>query len=224
MAGVSPDVNAQSLQNLSSFGQDHGVVMDSILARLQTQIAELEDELERELQHRRQLFNYTLKKKKAHFEAEILAQHRKLKQNVYHYLRTSPLRNIITAPVIYALIVPFALLDLMVTLYQAICFRAYGIPQVKRSRYVIIDRHRLPYLNAIEKINCVYCGYANGVIAYVREVASRTEQYWCPIKHTRRVRSCHHRYYDFIDYGDADGFKTRMKDLRKALREEEKAD
>lgn len=195
--------------------------MDSILARLQTQIAELEDELERELQHRRQMFNYTLKKQKAHFEAEILAQHRKLKQNVYHYLRTSPLRHIVTAPVIYALIIPFAFLDLTVTIYQAICFRAYDIPRVKRSQFVVIDRHRLPYLNAIEKINCVYCGYANGVIAYVREVASRTEQYWCPIKHTRRVKSCHHRYYDFIDYGDADSFKGRLKDLRQALREEE---
>ena len=205
-------------------GITHGVAMDSILARLQTQIAELEDELERELQHRRKMFNYTLKKQKAHFEAEIISQHRKLKQNVYHYMRTSPLRNIITAPVIYALIVPFVFLDLMVTLYQTICFRGYGITQVKRSQYVVIDRHRLPYLNAIEKLNCVYCGYANGVIAYVREVASRTEQYWCPIKHTRRVRACHHRYYDFIDYGDADGFKTRLKDLRQAMREEEKTD
>jgi hypothetical protein len=33
--------------------------------------------------------------------------------------------------------------------------------------------------------------YANGVFAYVREVGSRTEQYWCPIKHARRVLGVH---------------------------------
>jgi hypothetical protein len=32
-----------------------------------------------------------------------------------------------------------------------------------------IDRHRLGYLNVIEKANCVYCSYANGVVAYVRD-------------------------------------------------------
>ena len=59
--------------------------------------------------------------------------------------------------------------------------------QVKRSEYVIIDRNHLSYLNLIEAFNCVYCGYANGVIAYVREIASRTEQHWCPIKHALRI-------------------------------------
>lgn len=195
--------------------------MDTLLARLQTQITELEDELERELEERRKTFRYTLKKRKAHFEKEIAAQHKRLKQNVFRYIRTSPLRHIITAPVIYALIVPFAFLDLTVSIYQAICFRAYGISRVKRRQFIVIDQHRLPYLNAIEKLNCVYCGYANGVIAYVREVASKTEQYWCPIKHARRVRSCHHRYYDFVDYGDAENFKAKLNDLRTALREED---
>ena len=46
-----------------------------------------------------------------------------------------------------------------------------------RGQYIVIDRHRLKYLNAIEKLNCVYCGYGNGVIAYARDIAGRTEQY-----------------------------------------------
>jgi len=33
-----------------------------------------------------------------------------------------------------------------------------------------MDRHHLAYLNVIEKLNCEYCGYANGVFAYVREI------------------------------------------------------
>lgn len=196
--------------------------MDSILAKLQTQITELEDELERELERRRQAFNYVVKNKKAYFESEILTHHRELKQNIVNFLQASPLRHVITAPVIYALIIPFAFLDATVTLYQHICFRAYGIARVKRAQYIVLDRHRLAYLNGVEKLNCLYCGYANGVIAYVREVASRTEQYWCPIKHARRVRGCHHRYYDFIDYGDADGFHKRLKELRAALREKQR--
>ena len=67
----------------------------------------------------------------------------------------------------------------------------------------MIDRHRLAYLNAIEKANCVYCGYANGLLAYVREVTARTEQYWCPIRHARPIRAPHRHYQRFFDYGDA---------------------
>jgi hypothetical protein len=83
----------------------------------------------------------------------------------------------------------------------------------------VLDRAHLSYLNAIEKLNCVYCGYANGLIAYVREVASRTEQYWCPIKHAVRTRSPHARYRTFLDYGDAAGFRSRLEAFRRDLRE-----
>lgn len=94
---------------------------------------------------------------------------------------------VLTAPVIYGLIVPFALLDLCVTVYQSVCFRAYGIPRVRRADFIRIDRHHLQYLNALQKLNCVYCGYCNGLIAYIAEVAGRTEAYWCPIKHAQRL-------------------------------------
>jgi hypothetical protein len=116
--------------------------------------------------------------------------------------------------------VPIALLDLWVTLYQVICFRAYGIARVKRSAYVVIDRQYLPYLNVIEKLNCVFCGYANGVFAYVREVAGRTEQYWCPIRHAKRVRAPHAHYRDFVPYGDAESYKKRLPLLRQELADE----
>lgn len=124
---------------------------------------------------------------------------------------------VITAPLIYSLIIPFALIDFWVSFYQAVCFRVYDIPQVKRSRYFIHDRAGLPYLNALEKLNCAYCSYVNGVIAYVREVGARTEQYWCPIKHAKRVLGAHPRYAAFEDYGDGARYQQRLKDLRRAL-------
>lgn len=58
-------------------------------------------------------------------------------------------------------------------------------------------------MNTIEKINCAYCSYGNGVLGYAREIGSRTEQYWCPIKHARRVIAAQERYNLYADYGDA---------------------
>src|SRR4051794_8421215 len=69
--------------------------------------------------------------------------------------------SVVTAPVVYALTIPLALLDLFVTGYQRICFPVYGVAVVPRSRYFRFDRSRLPYLNALEKANCAFCSYAN---------------------------------------------------------------
>jgi hypothetical protein len=66
----------------------------------------------------------------------------------------------------------------------------------------------------------MYCGYANGVFAYVREVAARTEQYWCPIRHARRMQSPHPHYREFVDYGDAEGYRRRLIPLREELADE----
>jgi hypothetical protein len=105
--------------------------------------------------------------------------------------------------------------------YQHVCFRVYAIPRVRRSDYISLDRRHLNYLNWIESLNCLYCSYANGVIAYVREIGSRTEQYWCPIKHALRISDPHRRYYEFLEYGDAQGYRARLDDFRAALRSED---
>jgi hypothetical protein len=134
-------------------------------------------------------------------------------------LRAHPLMLAI-APVIYALIVPLAALDLCVSIYQLACFPAYGIAPVARSRYFAFDRARLPFLNALERLNCLYCSYANGVIAYAREIAARTEQYWCPIKHAVPPQGTHDRYTAFEAYGDDASYDRRLAELRAALRTE----
>lgn len=74
--------------------------------------------------------------------------------------------HILVMPLIYSLIIPVFILDFWVEIYHRICFVAYDIPYVKRSKYIKIDRHKLSYLQFYEKLNCVYCGYANGVLHY----------------------------------------------------------
>ena len=137
---------------------------------------------------------------------------------VWRYVWSGSVASLLTAPLIYSLLLPFVLLDVWVMLYQAICFRAWGLRAVRRGDYITIDRHRLPYLNGLEKINCLFCSYANGLLAYVHEVASRTEQYWCPIKHGRRVRGAHDRYAAFAPYGDARAYRDRLPFYRAALK------
>jgi hypothetical protein len=66
----------------------------------------------------------------------------------------------------------------------------------------------------------VFCGYATGVFAYVREVSGRTEQYWCPIRHAKRIRAPHPHYRGFVEYGDAEGYRQRLIPLRDALKDE----
>ncbi|MCB1359392.1 MAG: hypothetical protein KDK53_23740, partial [Maritimibacter sp.] len=176
--------------------------MTSKLQELARRAGEIEVELEAEIARRRAALGGRLVRGRMVFEAEVLDRHRAARENLLDYIRAIRLRDMATAPVIYSLIVPFVLVDLWVTLYQRICFPAYGIPRVRRRDYVVIDRHNLGYLNALEKLNCAYCGYANGVVAYVREVAARTEAYWCPIKHARRWPGGHPRYAEFMDYGD----------------------
>ena len=153
------------------------------------------------------------------FSREIRVEQRKLRRSLLEHVRSIGILVWLTAPVIYAMIVPLVLTDIFATAYQWICFPVYGMPRVRRSDYVVLDRHRLSYLNAIEKLNCVYCGYANGVIAYARELASRTEQFFCPIKHAMPVPAPHGRYSRFVDYGDAKGYREQIANLRKTVGE-----
>lgn len=87
-----------------------------------------------------------------------------------------------TMPFIYGMVIPIAFIDLCTRIYQAVCFPIYGIELVERKSYTRYERSKLSYLDWIDRLNCDYCMYANGTIAYVREVLKRTEFNWCPIK------------------------------------------
>ncbi|MDB5501460.1 MAG: hypothetical protein JWR89_1362 [Tardiphaga sp.] len=178
----------------------------------------LEAEIETELARRREELRFRFENRKIVFEHDIEALQRAIKVRASKYLLNANPLIVLTAPVIYSLIVPFVLIDLMVMAYQAICFPAYGIPKVRRRDYLVFDRHHLAYLNIIEKVNCAYCSYCNGVAAFVREVTARTEIYWCPIKHARRMLGPHPHYVGFADFGDADGFRSRMAALKDGVK------
>ena len=185
-------------------------------------IRELEEELEIESKRKREEFEFVIEEKRVRFAEEVMRLQRRLKTGLYHYIARARPLNILTAPVIYSGFVPFLLLDLFLWIYQAACFPIYGIPKVRRSAFLVFDRTDLPYLNAVERFNCFYCSYANGMAAYVREIAARTEQYWCPIKHARRIRAAHDRYPRFFEYGDAESYRKGLERLRKELGEQGK--
>lgn len=189
---------------------------DTILGKIRA----LELELEAEFAKQRAGLKFGLEHGVAAFEQEVVRRQRELRKHIAPYLLTAPPLFVITAPVIYSLLIPFAVVDLWVSIYQAICFRVYGIPQVRRRDYMVFDRAGLAYLNFIEKMNCAYCSYVNGVIAYVREVGGRTEQFWCPIKHARRVIGQHARQSGFEEFGDAEHYHAGQAALRAALKAE----
>lgn len=192
--------------------------MNQELDRLFARIHAIEHEIEQRLAEHRAPFGYRIDKGKAAFDPPVKQAHRGLRMGLLRYLREARFKHIVTVPVIYASALAFLLLDATLTLYQWICFSAWGIARVRRRDYIVIDRHRLGYLNVIEKMNCVYCGYANGILAYAREIAGRTEQYWCPIRHATQIRGAHARYREFVDYGDAAGYRARLEELRARLR------
>lgn len=188
--------------------------LDDLLDRLKKTRDELETEIDRLLEGKRERFSYTLQRGKVIFDRNVSRLQRKQRIGSLRYIFSAPWLTILTSPIIYGMVIPLALLDLTITIYQHVCFRVYKVPRVIRSEYVVIDRHKLPYLNTIQKINCVYCGYGNGLIAYAREVIARTEQFWCPIKHAVRVKGLHEREQKFLDYGDAEAWRNELQKVR----------
>ncbi len=191
--------------------------MTSPAERLKETLSALQAELDAELEERRADLRYRLERGRVVFDREIRARHRAARIRLSEFLAGARPMVILTAPVIYALILPFAILDLCVTLYQAICFPVYRIAKVRRADHIAFDHRHLAYLNGMQKLNCLYCSYANGLISYVREIAGRTEQYWCPIKHSRRLAGPHEHYPNFVDYGDAEAYREQSQPLREQL-------
>lgn len=189
--------------------------MNEQISEILANIHLLEERLEQELKKDRALYKNNIKEEVFEFGKDIKKEQRRFRKGVIQFFKESNVLNFLTSPVIYSLLVPVILTDIWVTLYQHICFRVYRIPLVKRSDYVVIDRQHLAYLNWIEAMNCAFCGYANGIIAYAREIASRTEQHWCPVKHALRIKDPHERYNKFLEYGDAEGYRAKLSTYRK---------
>lgn len=189
--------------------------MNTRINELLENIRTAELELQQELDSARQNLNYRLVNHKIHFEKRVRAHQRRFKVGLFRYVASANWRHLVMAPFIYAVFPALLLLDLMASLYHAVCFPLLGISKVKRSNYFAYDRQHLAYLNLLEILNCTYCAYGNGLVAYLREIVSRTEQYWCPIKHAQGIQGTHERYRSFVEFGDAEGYRQELKNLRK---------
>ncbi len=191
--------------------------MDERITQLVAQMATLEDELRTALHEQESRIFFQIKGKRVEFERSVRIAHRKLKMNFFRWLVTNRPQNLITGPVIYGMAIPMVFLDVLVTLYQWTCFPIYGIRKVRRSDYFVYDRHHLGFLNFIEKFHCTYCEYGNGLMAYMTEILARTEEYFCPIKHARKVLGTHARYRNFLSYGDPQDYATKLEAYRVGL-------
>jgi hypothetical protein len=150
---------------------------------------------------------------------ETLIEHRLHKISSWKHLRTTRWLVILSSPLIYVCALPFLLLDAAVAIYQFVCFPIYGIPKVRRKDYLVFDRGRLAYLNTIEKVGCIYCSYANGLLALITEIAARTEQHFCPIKHAHLLAKAHSRYSKFLPYGDARAYRGQSDAIAHAYKD-----
>lgn len=194
--------------------------MEDRIRQLLNQITALEGDLQTALHEHEASALYQLKGKRVEFERSVKEAHLRLKMGIFRWLVAVRPQNFLTAPVIYSMAVPLVLLDICVTLFQAICFPVYRIAKARRSDYIVFDRQHLGYLNAIEKFHCAYCAYANGLLAYACEIIARTEQYFCPIKHARKMLGAHSRYARFLAYGEAADFHKKLEEFRAALAKE----
>lgn len=198
--------------------------MNDRVRQILDQIKALEDEMQSEINEQSSKWFYKIQGKRVEFERTIKETHRSLKKDIFHWFMTVRPQNYLTAPIIYGMIVPMVLFDLCMMFYQVSCFPIYGISMVRRSDYISFDRRHLAYLNFIEKFDCLYCSYGNGLLAYATEIFARTEQYFCPIKHAQKVLGKHARYKYFLDYGDAVNLHKKFEEIRDELiNEDEKS-
>jgi len=191
--------------------------MNDRIQNLLNQMAALEDELRTVIAEQQTSVFFQIKGKRIEFERSIKQAHKRLKKGFFRWLVTNRPQNLITGPIIYGMIIPLLILDLFVSFYQAACFPIYKIAKVRRADYIVLDRQHLEYLNFIEKFHCTYCAYGAGLIAFMCEIVARTEQYFCPIKHARKILGTHARYASFLDYGEAADYEVRLEEFRIAL-------
>jgi hypothetical protein len=191
--------------------------MNDRIRHLLGQMATLEDELRVALHEQDTNVLFQIKEKRVEFEQSIKEAHSRLKKGFFHWLVTNRPQNLVTGPIIYSMVIPLTILDLFVSFYQATCFPIYGIAKVHRAEYIVFDRQQLEYLNFIEKFHCTYCAYGSGLIAYVFAIVARTEEYFCPIKHARKILGTHSSYTRFLDYGDAADYETKLEEFRTKL-------
>jgi hypothetical protein len=137
-------------------------------------------ELEREIEKQNSGLRIGLEKGRELFEKELERLHKELKISWWKYIKNNGFWVMITSPIIYSGILFIVPVDILVLLCGYICFPAYKITPVARTGYFVFERAYLAYLNTIQMINCAYCSYGNGLMAYVSEILVRMKHLWNP--------------------------------------------
>ncbi|MBW7954481.1 hypothetical protein H3C61_01580 [Candidatus Gracilibacteria bacterium] len=184
--------------------------MKSKIELLLSEIKQKKEDLYIEYSKLKEKYGYVIEQGKVKFKEEIKKKNKFYKISIFESIFSARVREVLSAPFIYAMIVPAIILDIFLFIFQQTAIRLYKIPLVKRSDYIIFDRKQLDYLNLIQKVNCLYCSYVNGLFSYAVEIAGRTEKYWCPIKNASKKKGGHDWEEYFADYGDPETFMKIM--------------
>ncbi len=181
-----------------------------IVEEIEAMKLKLAEEIDKQESH----ISYEIHNGYVKFEKEVLARQKENMKNLLTWFGEVPLLHFLAAPIIYGMIIPTLLFDMILFMYQHVVFRIFKFGFIKRSDYIIFDHQYLGYLNPIEKLNCVYCSYVNGLMQYASAIAGRTEFYFCPIKHAKKV-AYEHNYYDkYLAYGEGEDYQKKLKALR----------
>lgn len=188
--------------------------MRNKIEKLLQEIREKREELFEEYESLKKEYWYVIEKWKIRFSEEMKKRNKFYKTSLFESIFSARVREILSMPFIYMMIVPAIILDIFLFVYQQTALRLYKVPLVKRSEYIIFERKHLDYLNLIQKVNCLYCSYVNGLFSYAVEIAGRTEKYWCPIKSASRKKWWHDWEEYFAEYGDPEKFKEVFTSLK----------
>ena len=196
--------------------------MDSKIKQIQEKIDELEQALQHEQERLAEKYGFSIRQKRIEFLQKFRERNRTFRIPTWKYAIPVNIRHVLSIPFIYVMIVPTIILDLFLTMFNWIALPLYHIPVVKRGDYIVYDRQFLDYLNHIQKINCLYCTYVNGVFAYAVEIGGRTERYWCPIKAAHKRPAGNKWYADYADYGNPEQWLEKFNNLDAFEKLEEK--
>ncbi|NDK09616.1 hypothetical protein GW846_02455 [Candidatus Gracilibacteria bacterium] len=188
--------------------------MNSKISKLFADIDAKKEEIKKEYEKLRKKYDFSVENGRIKFSNKAKEYQKGFKVPLKDYAVPKSVRHFISMPFIYGMIIPGFVLDVGLFLYQQTAFRLYKIPLVKRSDYIVFDRRHLNYLNLIQKVNCLYCSYMNGLFSFAVEVGGRTEKYWCPIKAAKRKKGGHEWEQHFADYGDPEEFKKNFNSTK----------
>ena len=197
--------------------------MTQRMEELAAQIVRLQAELDREIEARRKGLGWHIKEGMVEFERGIAIEHRRLRLGVGRFLARSPLGAILTGtgdlfgcdPALRCRHVGEPLSGHLLS----------GLPHPSGPP-LRLHRHR-PQSPALSER---HRGFQLRLLRLRQRRArlyprNRQPHRTVLVPDQARLQGPgpHHRYYEFLEYGDADGYRARLEEFRKKLREEEKA-